>query len=432
MAIRHQNTEQDFAQHGKTGKIQQWLEAMRKKAEEAFFDQKMPDKIHSMNLDMVNGMIGDGKQAKNERDSSNAQRMPQGVKIISEKSPDALARQGIIITSLAEYLEKNPGMAQGRLYSQSFTENKFAAMNSAFWNRGIAVHLQKNARSDDPIHISYELTEKLNFDRALIVAEPGSKAIIMESVHASPNSAVGNDEKILRSHEIEVFAEDSSEIFYGKIQNMPDNVYDISIKKGKISSNAKIDWMDCTFGGRTTVSECFTDLAGQGAKTNNWGLFYGNKSQKFGIFLRNQHSAQDTVSDMLTKGILDDKANSIYEGTVKIREGARGSNGYQKQDVLILSPKAAADAQPNLEIDNNDVRCTHGVTIGQLDKEKMFYLMSRGLNGQQAKRKMVEGFLEAMLSRLTVQRLKDQTSQIIAEIMENMPTDNTKPNGGAA
>jgi len=154
-------------------------------------------------------------------------------------------------------------------------------------------------------------------------------------------------------------------------------------------------------------------LNGEGSATNNYGIFFGNEKQQFDLVANSIHNAPNTTSDIFTKGALTDTSKCIYRGLVKIHQNAGGSNGYQKEDTLLLSPDAAADSIPNLEIDNSDVRCTHGATIGRIDREKMFYLMSRGLNEKQATRTYVRGFFEELILKMQIEKLRENMHDLV-------------------
>ena len=158
-------------------------------------------------------------------------------------------------------------------------------------------------------------------------------------------------------------------------------------------------------------------MDGDGATTNNHGIFFGSRQQQFDLVAKSIHNAPHTVSDIFTKGVLTGSSKCLYRGLVRIESNAFGSNGYQKEDTLLLSEDAVADSIPNLEIENNDVRCTHGASIGRIDREKLFYMKSRGLNDEQATREYVKGFFEPLIQKIQIQNLRDNMHEMIAERM---------------
>ena len=173
-----------------------------------------------------------------------------------------------------------------------------------------------------------------------------------------------------------------------------------SVKKAVCNKDVCVRWIEGCMGGTLTRSQVINLLQGEGASGYNYGLFYGDKDQVFDLVAQNIHEVGHTTSDMLTKGALDGDARVIYRGMVKICSGARNSNGYQKEETLLLSDHAQADIIPDLVIDNNEVKCSHGATIKRLGEEELFYLRSRGLNKKEAQGKLVEGFFEEMISKV--------------------------------
>ncbi len=177
--------------------------------------------------------------------------------------------------------------------------------------------------------------------------------------------------------------------------------------------------MDCCFGSKITSSEVTTYLDGEGSETNNHGIFFGNENQQFDLSVNSIHNAENTVSDIISKGALTDSSKCIYHGLVKISRNASGSNGYQKEDTLLLSPNATADAIPDLEIDNSDVKCSHGATIGKTDAEKMFYLRSRGFNEKEATKVYVKGFFNGLIKKMQIEKLRENMEDLIDERMKH-------------
>jgi len=154
-------------------------------------------------------------------------------------------------------------------------------------------------------------------------------------------------------------------------------------------------------------------MQGEGAEAYNYGMFYGDGKQVFDLSAKNIHESGHTTSNMLTKGALGGNARVIYRGLVQVCKGSRNSNGYQKQETLLLSDKAQADVIPDLVIDNNEVKCSHGATIKRLGEDELFYLRSRGLSNKQAQGKLVEGFFEGMIRKLGHKELEENLREQI-------------------
>lgn len=407
-----------------------WLIEKRKSAFESFISQKTSAKFEDISIEQ------DMKKFNfDEADSLEFVGEENGILFHNEKEMEEYKKQGLVFMSLKEAIkdESCSKLISEFIYKKSFNENKFVSLNSAMWNRGIFIYVPKNLEVEKALKLGFSDNNnttnsainqnKFQLDRILLIAEENSKITILQTNSKDDNEFSEkenkrNNENKMRIEIVEPFLKEGSNVFYGSIQNFDEQLVNFSFKKTDVEKNAEMTWMDCCFGGSLSISQIYTDLVAQGASTYNWGLFFGRKKQRFGIFLRNAHLSPDTTSDMLTKGVLDEEARSVYKGTVKISEKSRNSNGYQRQDILLLSNKAGADAKPNLEIDNNEVRCTHGVTIGQVDAEKLFYLMSRGLNRNEAIKKLVDGFYETILRKIHLEEFKKEVEKIIIESLE--------------
>ncbi len=251
--------------------------------------------------------------------------------------------------------------------------------------------------------ISLELSNKEQFYHTLVIAEPNSIVNVAESV-------LGNED--YKSNFVEIFAARDARVNFASLQNTNARNY-VSGKYASIKEDAKVCWFDASLGANFAKSSVVSYLRGRRAETKNYGLFLGKGEQQFDIYSASIHQGEETKSDILMKGVLKDKAKGLYRGLVKIDEKARGSDGYQKEEVLLLGEEAEANAIPNLEIKNEEVRCTHGASVGSISGEKLFYLMSRGLSREDATKIIVEGFFESLLMKARVIGMKEI-------IMENL------------
>ena len=307
------------------------------------------------------------------------------------------AQPGIIIEDLHAALRDKE---RSELIKQYFMtacikpeENKFTALHAAFWQRGLLIHVPKEVEVKQPIHIRMKTTGDV-IEHVLVIAELSSKIDIVEEVVSE------HGEKLwFRSGLTEIFAKEYAQVQFASIQNLGSNVFNFTIKRANIEKEGRADWLDCVFGSSITISDITSMLNGHRAKSNNWSVFFGDKKQTFDFSMKSVHGAPDTFSDIRTKGVLDDHAKSIYRGNIKIKQWAARSNGYQKEDTLLLSDTAENDSIPKLEIDTNDVKCSHGAAIGQVDEEKLFYMMSRGIPEALAKKRIEEGFSSRCSSR---------------------------------
>lgn len=287
-------------------------------------------------------------------------------------------------------------------------ENKLSVLHDAFWTRGLFIYVPRGVETTLPIKLTSIMTKTTLIENTLIVTEPLSKLTLID-VSESSEKAYG-----FRSQKIKIFAGESSKIEFSGFQNYSELVANISDRKAFLGKDASIDWIITDLGGSLTKSDVTTYLQGEGSSVKNIGLFLGNGNQQFDFNVKATHIAPHTSSDMLTKGALSGKSKSVYRGYIQIKDTASKSAGYQKADILLLSEDAEADPIPNLEIDNNDIeKCTHGATVGQIDRDKLFYMMSRGLSEKEATKKFVEGLFEPALSRIKVEAIQHHILKII-------------------
>ncbi|MBR9707100.1 MAG: SufD family Fe-S cluster assembly protein, partial [Candidatus Diapherotrites archaeon] len=175
------------------------------------------------------------------------------------------------------------------------------------------------------------------------------------------------------------------------------------------------NWTELSLGGKQTLPKTTTLLQAEGAETKNYGVILGSKKQDFNINVQAIHENSHTTSNLITKTVLNDQAHANYKGLIKINSKAVNCNGHQKEDALLLSDNAKIHAVPILEIGNDDVTCSHGTTISQVDSDKLFYLMSRGLDEKTAKQSIVQGFFDPIIQTINNEDVKQQLEQAINE-----------------
>ena len=377
----------------------EWLLKMRLAALAIFKEKPMPTFIYglnnNMNIDLNLDNINIDKSGKSNLEIKNS-------------------GDRIIIEDFNGMLKNHESILKEKFMSIVKANDKFTSFHNAFLNNLTFVYIPKNIEVKEPIEISSTIDSDVIFDHLIVLVEDNAKVTIVEN----SNNNIENNNEIYRSKIVEIFLVNNAKLDYGNVQLLNQKTFNFTIKKAAVGTNSTINWMDCCFGSKVTLSDVTTLLNGEGAQTNNHGIFFGSKNQQFDLVANSIHNAPHTVSDIFTKGALTDSGKCLYRGLVKINKNAFGSNGYQKEDTLLLSKDAAADSIPNLEIDNNDVRCTHGASIGKIDAEKMFYMKSRGLSEEQATKEYVKGFFEQLIQKIQIQKLRDNMHKMIEERME--------------
>ncbi len=252
---------------------------------------------------------------------------------------------------------------------------------------------------------------------ALTILQAGANAEIRLRVHVGKGSRVTliekSDVKEYQSVTVEVQVGERAMVNYVIMQNLHDTAYRISSYKAMVGTHASLTWFDIELGGNIVGTDIQTELAGEEARGETYGIFFGTGETSYDIHHDTRHTASRTFSHMETKGLLDMKAKAIYLGKIRIEKGAEGCNGYEREDTLLLSKDAQVRAVPELEIGNNDVKCAHAVTTSRIDEEKMFYLRSRGIGDEQARRLAVLGHVGGVIEKIPGEEIQK-------EIMEDI------------
>ncbi len=290
-------------------------------------------------------------------------------------------------------------------FMTSIKNNKFTLFHKAIFGRGIFIYIPKNIEIDESIHLNLDFDIDTQLDTILVVAEKNVKADIIQTKN--------NKNKSFYSEVVEIFLDDNSKVNFSTIQNLSEESTNLVTRKSNISRDCNFNWLDCYLGSSFTLADVTSMLNGEGSTSKNFSLFFGANKQNFDFCFNTIHNAPNTISDMLTKGALNNKAKAICRGLVRIEQNASKSNGYQKEDTLLLSKEAEVNPIPNLEINNHDVRCTHGATVSQIDNEKLFYLKSRGLEEKEARRLIVDGFFEPFIMKIENNKLRRDLKKLI-------------------
>ncbi|MBI4148987.1 Fe-S cluster assembly protein SufD [Candidatus Woesearchaeota archaeon] len=315
-----------------------------------------------------------------------------------------IADTGIIALPFTEALASHEQLIKEHLLALFPQTDKFAALHAVAFTNGIFVYAPQHIQGTVELRLAASGTK---IENILVIAEPGSKVTIIEHANAAPAA--------FRSQLVEVFAREHAQVNYITVQNVSAEAYSFASRKARVEMNAAVHWAECILGGRFAKSTTSTLLAAEGAQSTLNSAFFGNSNKNFDLYGEVIHAAPHTTSDMLVKGAVNDYAKTIFRGLIRINPGAYASNGYQKEEVLLLAETAEADAVPNLEIQNNDVRCSHGTTISQIDAEKLFYLMSRGMPEHAAKQLLIEGFFHPLLQKIGNSTIQDEIHHVIME-----------------
>lgn len=318
---------------------------------------------------------------------------------IAETALDpALTAKGVLLLDLNTAAQSHRELVEkhlGQVLPASF--NKFAALNSALWDGGIFLYVPRGVRIEQPIRVVRWVTQagSVVFPRTLIVAEEGSHAGFVEEF-GSPDF----DQPTLSCGGVEIAAANAANLQYVAIQAWGQNMRHVVAQRTVAGRDANLDTLLVNLGGLVARCDLAASLEGPGARSDMLGLYFATGKQHFDHSTRQDHKVPHASSDLLYKGALYDSARSVFRGLIKVFPKAQRTDAYQTNRNLILSDKAEATSLPNLEIEADDVRCSHAATVGHLDQEELFYIMSRGVPRSIAERLVVFGFLGEVFDRL--------------------------------
>lgn len=324
------------------------------------------------------------------------------------------SENGVIIEDLSAAASKYEDVLRPVMASNDF-RHKLDALHSAFWNSGIFVYAPKRKSGETATHVTLQLQQnQTEIVAIVVVAEENTNIVVTESL----TTTAATDCKAYRFEGVGIKAAPNSTVKFATLQKLGSNVNSTIVRKALAEKDATVDWSDISIGGASTRQETVTVLNGEGAASTITGAFFGDGSQQLDIMAKEVHNARNTKSNIKIKGALQGKAKAIVQSFTKIMKTAANSEGHQKANVLLLSDTARASPIPKLEIDNYDVKASHEAAVGQLDSEKLFYLMSRGLSSREASTLVVEGFFEPLLKGLPVAELANDMRETIHNKLE--------------
>jgi len=304
--------------------------------------------------------------------------------------------EGVVFAPLAE--------DEPLLHSLVGWEEKFAAHNAALWEHGLLVRVPKGVVLQQPLYVRIHnaVPNGSLFWRLLVVAEEGSEFTLVEEYASATPDLPGYSNAVA-----ELFVEQGAKLQYVSVQNLSRETWHFATHHARVGRDAELDWVAGGFGSKKGKIRIQNDLTGQGATSRVTGAYFADGSQHLDYDTFQEHVAPSTESDFAFKGALRETARAVWRGMIRVEPDAQKTNAYQENRNLLLSPDAHADSIPGLEIMANDVRCTHGATLGRVDRDQLFYLMARGLSRAEAERLIVRGFFQDVLDRIELDPVRE-------------------------
>jgi len=315
--------------------------------------------------------------------------------------------EGATVIRLTDALNSHSQLLEEKLGSLVPIEDPFVARNEAEWRDGVLVLVPRNVRLTEPVRIEVPLDADggaLSW-RTLVVLEEGAEAEVWEH-WSSPSDEV---DAVLNSV-VELSVGDGATLRYVNSQDVSEKAWIFATQRAQIERDARLDWAALGFGSVNGKVRMETKLAGPGSEARVTGGYAGGPGQHLDYDTTQEHAAPNTNSDLAFRGVLAAGSTAVWRGMIKVDPGAQQTDAFQESRNLLLSTDAHADAIPGLEILADDVRCTHAAAIAQVDRDQLFYLTARGLDQAEAKRLIIEGFLESLVERLAQGPVRDEVS----------------------
>lgn len=431
----------------------EWLTAKRQQALNLFTSLEVPtEQVEAWKYTRVD-MDFDTLQPHSKRESiSDKARLPQSVQkrlestdagaflvldgpdvVYRTELPAELTEKGVILTDLKTAVEQYADLVQGYLYSvvpaevpddttvaapgttpsksPDPSEGKFSALAAALWTNGAFVYVPRGVEVELPLGSFRVMSEAGTYaaTRTLVVCEENAQVTFIDEQDSEdlPGTyAIGAVELVVKR---------GARLRYVSIQNWGKGVTHIQRQRGDVARDGTLNSLVVTMGGTLSRTEMQSYLRGEGADSEMLALYFASKDQHFDHYTLQHHAAAHAHSDLLYKGVNSDESVGVFSGMIKVDLDAQKTDAYQKHRTLILSSEARNFSVPQLEINANDVRCSHGSTTGPVDQEALFFLRSRGIRKEQAEKMLVTAFLEDVLARVPLESVVKYIEGIIAE-----------------
>ncbi|GIQ69891.1 Fe-S cluster assembly protein SufD [Xylanibacillus composti] len=322
---------------------------------------------------------------------------------------DDLKSQGVIFTDMATAAREHGDLLQQYLHTVvKPEEHRLTALHAAVFQGGIFIHVPKNVRVELPLQALFisDDAEASFSPHVLIVAEQGSEVTYVDNVVSA-----GLRSELVHNAVVEIVAKPGATVRFASVHRLGKEVTDLSTRRAIVEQDARVEWILGEMNDGNCMSDTTSILKGNGSSSDHKVICVGTGDQKLNITTRAVHFGRQSSSDMITRAVMRDEATAIVNGITKIEKGATDANGEQTERVLMLSPKARGDANPMLLIDEDEVKAGHAASVGQVNKDQLYYMMSRGISKDQATRLIIYGFLAPVVSEIPLESLEKKLSE---------------------
>ncbi|WP_410050426.1 Fe-S cluster assembly protein SufD [Blastopirellula sp. J2-11] len=330
---------------------------------------------------------------------------------VSSELSEELKAQGVIFGSFSEVLASHPEIVR-KHFAQAVDPHfdKFSAMHAAFFTTGQVLYVPRGVVVKKPLHaLSLLGAGGVDLGHTLVILEEGAEATMLNETASIDEAAPG-----LHCGAIELFVHPRARLRYINLQNWGRGVWHFAHQKGVVERDAHIQWTIGALGSKLSKVNQHVALAGVGAESEVNGVMFTEGRQHLSYHTLQHHEAPNCRSNFLYKTALQDRSRTVWRGMIKVDKDAQKTDGYQRNDNLLLTEHCRADSIPGLEIEADDVRCTHGATIGRVDEEQIFYAQCRGFTRKEAIRAIVIGFFQQVFDRIPVESVREALGKAIA------------------
>jgi len=313
-------------------------------------------------------------------------------------------RAGVIVTTIERAAAEHPDLLHRHLSKLVSGDDVFVMLNDSGFRNGWFVCVPQGVSVQQPISLSNVQSQAgtLYNQRTLIVLEEGSRAEVWEQFLSGSEALDGVFNAVT-----ELVVGEGATLRYVCGQSLSEHSWVFGAQRAEVGRDASLDWVALGFGAANGRVRMETRLGGPGAQARVTGAYATHGRQHIDFDTTQEHAAPDTTSDLAFRGVLQGRSSAVWKGNIIVDPGAQRTDAFQESRNLLISKRAHADAIPGLEIQANDVRCTHAAAIAQVDADQVFYLRSRGLPVEAAHRLVIEGFLAALVERFEEGAVRD-------------------------
>ncbi|MFD0586386.1 Fe-S cluster assembly protein SufD [Paenibacillus sp. GCM10027627] len=331
---------------------------------------------------------------------------------------EELAAKGVIFTDLETACKEHGELVQQYLFQAiKKDEDKLTALNAALWNGGVFVYVPKNVEVELPLQaiLFNDRAEATFAPHILIVADANSRVTYVDCVVSDKEAVSG---EFVQPSIVEVFVKPGALVRFGSVHSLGASGVDMTVRRAVVENDGRVEWILGDLNDGNTLSDTKSVMNGQGSTSDVKVISVGKNAQQMSLTTQAVHFGKSSDSNMITRAVMKDSSSAIINGITKIEHGATKANGVQTEKVLMLSPKARGDANPILLIDEDDVTAGHAASVGQVNPEQVYYLMSRGISKQDAERLIIYGFLAPVVSEISVEAVRTQLQRLLERKLE--------------